>query len=96
MYAEMFMQVPKDVVRAIIHKTNIPEGKLKTLSEFTSIMVNKRGNPTQQDVDTFLKAGYTEQHILSIILAIATKTLSNYTNHLFGTEPDDMAKTWDI
>lgn len=39
-----------------------------------------------------LDAGYDEQHLLSIVLAIGIKTLSNYTNHLFDTPLDRVFK----
>jgi len=56
-------------------------------------MVNKRGLPTEEDVNVFLNAGYTESHVLSIILAISIKTISNYTNHIFHTELDTVFKS---
>lgn len=90
--ADMMSKVPLAVTEAIRANTNIPEEKLKQLSIFTSIMVNKRGNPSEEDVTAFLNAGYKEYHILSIILAISIKTISNYTNHIFDTELDGMMK----
>ena len=47
------------------------------------------GRPTAADVDRFTRAGYREGHILSIILAISVKTISNYSNHVFSTQIDD-------
>ncbi|MBK7573439.1 MAG: carboxymuconolactone decarboxylase family protein [Bacteroidetes bacterium] len=91
--ADLMSKVPLEVTEAIRNNTALPEGKLKELSVFTSLMVNKRGNPYEQDVEAFLKAGYTEQDILSIILAISVKTISNYTNHIFRTELDGIMKT---
>ena len=90
--ADMMSKVPLAVTEAIRTNTEIPEEKLKQLSVFTSIMVNKRGNPSEEDVTAFLNAGYKEYHILSIILAISIKTISNYTNHIFDTELDGMMK----
>lgn len=40
------------------------------------------------EVDAFLAAGFTSQHALGIVQAIACKTYSNYVNHLAGTEVD--------
>lgn len=90
--ADMMSKVPLAVTEAIRANTEIPEEKLKQLSVFTSVMVNKRGNPSEEDVTAFLNAGYKEYHILSIILAISIKTISNYTNHIFDTELDGMMK----
>jgi alkylhydroperoxidase family enzyme len=39
-------------------------------------------------VAAFRQAGFEQRHILGIILALAVKTLSNYTNHLFKPEVD--------
>jgi AhpD family alkylhydroperoxidase len=90
--ADMMSKVPLAVTEAIRANTEIPEERLKQLSLFTSVMVNKRGNPSEEDVNAFLNAGYKEYHILSIILAISIKTISNYTNHIFDTELDGMMK----
>lgn len=86
--ANTLSKVPVDVTDAIRNNTEIPNERLRALSTFTSIMVNKRGNPSPDDAAQFFKAGYTEQHILAIILAIAVKTISNYSNHVFHTELD--------
>lgn len=37
------------------------------------------------DAEDFLSAGYTDHQVLEIVLGIAVKTLSNYSNHLFAT-----------
>ncbi|MGS0756459.1 carboxymuconolactone decarboxylase family protein, partial [Roseateles sp. GG27B] len=51
-------------------------------------MVRTNGRPEQDKVAAFLDAGYQEQHILYIVLAISVKVLSNFSNHAFGTELD--------
>lgn len=91
--ADMMSKVPTEVTDAIRNDENIPDEKLKALSIFTSIMISKRGKPSFEDVESFLSAGYSEKNILAIILAIAVKTISNYSNHIFHTEVDDMFKT---
>ena len=91
--ADMMAKVPVEVTEAIRNGTIIQDPKLRALSEFTSIMVNKRGNPEVEDVEGFLAAGYTEAQILEIILAISIKTISNYTNHVFDTPVDLVMKS---
>lgn len=90
--ADQVSKVPVEVTDAIRDGKEIPDAKLKALSQFTRVMFDKRGNPSPQDVAAFLEAGYQEKQILEIILALAVKTLSNYANHIFGTEVDDMFK----
>lgn len=90
--ADMFSKVPPVVTEAIRSGGPIPDQKLQALSDFTGIMVNKRGRPSPNDVNSFLQAGYKEEQILYIILAISVKTISNYSNHIFHTPVDAMFK----
>jgi len=96
--ADMISKVPVEVTDAIRNGTSVPDKKLKALHDFTSVMVNKRGLPTNEDVSPFLQAGYKEEQLLYIILAISIKTLSNYSNHIFHTPVDAMfkAREWSI
>jgi len=41
------------------------------------------------EAEAFKAAGYSDQHVLEIILALAVKTISNYANHVNHTEVDD-------
>ena len=86
--ADNMSKVPTDVTDAIRNNTEIEDSKYKALSNFSRVMTAKRGNPTQEDIDAFLDAGYTENHILGVIAGIGVKTMSNYFNHVFNTPVD--------
>ena len=88
--AEAASGVPSDVTAAIRDGKQVPEMQLSALSVFARLMVTKRGLPSQSDVEAFLSAGYKEKDILEVIHAIAVKTISNYTNHIFHTEVDSI------
>lgn len=90
--ADMVSKVPPSVTDAIRNGDKIQNTKLKALSDFVIVMINKRGNPSEEDVREFFDSGYNEKHILDIILAISIKTISNYTNHIFHTELDSAFK----
>ncbi len=94
--ADKMTMVPTPVTDAIRNGTTLPDPKLAALSEFTHVMSTTRGLPTRSDVAKFLAAGYTERHILDVILALSVKTISNFSNHLFHTPLDDMfaARHW--
>lgn len=79
-----------DITDALRNHSSIPDPKLAALAEFTRLMVASRGLPARDEVGAFLAAGYTEKQVLEIVLAIAIKTLSNYTNHLFHTPLDPL------
>lgn len=87
--ADKMSKVPQEVTDAIRDGEEIPDAKLSALSEFTRVMFEKRGNPSQEETKAFLEAGYQEKQILEIVLALAVKTLSNYSNHIFQTPVDD-------
>lgn len=94
--ADKMSKVPTEVTDAIRAGTPITDNKLQVLSLFTKQLFTSRGRPTNEEVANFLAVGYDEKKILEIILALAVKTLSNYSNHVFDTEVDDMFKerTW--
>lgn len=67
----------------------LEDEKLQALSEFTHHMWETRGLPTQNAAAAFKAAGYEDIHVLEIILAMAVKTISNYSNHVVQPEVDD-------
>ncbi len=86
--ADVRSKVPAEVTEALREGRDIPDARLRALSRFTRVLVQRRGRPRQTDLDLFRAAGYTDAHVLQIILAIGVKTLSNYTNHVCGTDID--------
>ena len=89
MIAEKVSKVPADVLGAVRSGATIADSKLAALSTFTSHMFTTRGRPTTANMKAFLHAGYTEAQVLEIVLALAVKTLSNYTNHVNNPKVDD-------
>ncbi len=90
-------KIPAEVTEAIRVGTQIGDAKLSVLSVFTEKMVSTRGLPSKADVQAFLDGGYTERHMLEVILAISVKTLSNYANHVLHTPLDEVfaGRAWD-
>lgn len=86
--ADKMSKVPTDVTNAIRNNTAIENAKYSALSLFSRVMTVNRGNPSVEDVEAFLSAGYTENHILGVIAGIGVKTMSNYFNHVFDTPVD--------
>ena len=96
MLADM-SKVPTEVTEALRDGRPIPDPRLDALATFTTAMVESRGLPTAADLDAFAAAGYSETDVLQVLLAIAVKTISNYSNHLFHTEVDPMfaGRAWN-
>jgi uncharacterized peroxidase-related enzyme len=88
--ADVASDVPTTVTDAIRDGSPVPDPRLRALSEFTRVLLTKRGRPDRKDLVPFFAVGYTERQILEIVLAISVKTLSNWANHFFDTPADDM------
>jgi uncharacterized peroxidase-related enzyme len=96
MIADKKSKVPQDSLAALRAGRKLHDARLEALRAFTYTMVESRGNPSEADVAAFREAGFDERHILGIILALAVKTLSNYTNHLFKPEVDEVFADYKV
>jgi len=96
MIADKMSGVPEADLQALRDDRPLEDGKLRALANFCQHLLETQGHPQAQAVEQFLAAGYTERQILEIVLAMAVKLLSNYSNHLFETPVDDAfaAYTW--
>ncbi len=96
MIADKMSGVPADVLQAIRTSQPIADASLAALFALTQDMVKHLGQPSAEKVKAFLDAGYTESHVLNIVLAVAVKVLSNYTNHAFATEVDERFAAYKV
>jgi uncharacterized peroxidase-related enzyme len=90
-------KVPAEVTDALRAGAPLPDARLDALATFVTTMVDTRGLPSRADVEAFLAAGFRESDILQVVLAVAVKTISNYTNHLFRTPVDEVFahRSWE-
>lgn len=84
-----FTGVPDEVVRRLREGEPLEDPKHEALRVFTRTLVRERGWASEADVEAFLAAGYEKRHVLDVILGIAVKTISNFTNHVSGTPLDE-------
>ncbi len=87
--AEKLSGVPADCVAALREGGELPDPRLQALARFTRHLVRTGGRAAAAEVAAFREAGFTEVQILGIVLALAVKTISNTSNHLFGTPVDE-------
>ena len=80
--------LPASELEALRSGRPLTDAKLEALRTFTSAMVESRGWTTPEQVAQFLAAGFSRGQVLEVILGIAYKTLSNYTNHVVHTPLD--------
>ena len=90
-------KVAADVIETARAVRSYEDPKLEALRVFTLNLVENRGWTSPEDLETFLAAGFTKQNVLEIVVIIAHKVISNYTNHLAETPVDAVFKafTWE-
>jgi len=77
------------IVENVRNNQTISDNKLEALRQFTWLLIEKRGWVDEADLQAFLKAGYEPKHVLDILVGVAQKTMSNFTNHIAKTPLDD-------
>lgn len=89
-------KVPADVIDALRDDKPIADQNLEALRTFTTQVIAKRGWVDDADTRDFYAAGFSQQQVLEVVLGVAFKTISNYTNHITQTPLDDAfaAREW--
>lgn len=83
--------VEPQIIDAIRDDKNISDARYASLRAFTHKMVEQRGVVSRTLLDAFFKAGFQHKHVFEVIYIISLKIMSNYTNHVVGTEIDGVA-----
>lgn len=66
----------------------LADPRLEALRHFTRQLIHNRGKASEAELEEFLAAGFTRTQVLEVVLGIAVKTMSNFTNSLVGTPLD--------
>lgn len=82
------MKVDPALSEALRNRAPMPTEKLQVLQDTTLLLIRNRGHLTPAEMERFFEAGYGQQQLLEVILGIAMKVMSNYTNHVTGTPID--------
>lgn len=64
------------------------DGRLDAVQKLVQRLHATEGWLTEGDVKAFIDAGFDQQRLMDVILGYATKTLSNYINHVAQTPVD--------
>ncbi|RED18611.1 carboxymuconolactone decarboxylase family protein [Pontivivens insulae] len=81
-------KIDQPIIDALRDETPLPTEKLEALRTFTLAVRETHGRPDAAAVAAFEAAGYGERAVLDIILILAQKVMSNYTNAIFDTPTD--------
>lgn len=89
------MKVEDAITNALRDETALPNARLEALRDFTLSVVRGRGHVDESAVQAFIDAGFTQRQILEVVLGVAQKVMSNYTNHLTRTPVDAPFKPFE-
>jgi len=90
-FAQM-QNVPDEIIEAVRNSQSIPDTKLQALNKFTRAMVANRGLISRDEFDQIFAAGYTQTHVMEVILGICVMTFSNLATNSIGLPLDDEFK----
>lgn len=81
-------KIDQSILDALREGREIPDTKLEALSQYVKATTVKRGRVSQQDIEAFLAAGYTQENVLEIITIVSLKVMTNYINYIAQTKVD--------
>ena len=63
-----------------IRERRLPTDKrFAALSALSKGLIEKRGHLSEQELDSFIAAGFTKEQVLEVIAIVAASTITNYT-----------------
>ena len=78
----------KNSIEALRSGAPLPDPKLEALRTFARTLIANRGKVSEAELNAFFEAGYTDAQAMEVILGLAVKLMSNYTNSIAGTPLD--------
>ncbi|GLS25949.1 carboxymuconolactone decarboxylase family protein [Marinibactrum halimedae] len=89
------MKVDDAITARIREHAPLDDPKLQVLREVTEHILESRGHLSEELWARFSEVGYSDKHLLQIVLGISHKVMSNYTNSLYETPVDDAFKMFE-
>jgi uncharacterized peroxidase-related enzyme len=78
-----------DLLDALRSGKALSDSKLQSLHALTRSLIETRGQPDEETVQSFLEAGYSEAQMFEVLLAVSLKMLSNFVGRFALPETDD-------
>lgn len=87
------INLPEDVLQALRTRTKIDSNpKYQALAQFTMQLIDNRGKVSDDQLQAFKQAGFSDQNVLDVVMGVALATLCNYANNVAQTEINDELK----
>jgi alkylhydroperoxidase family enzyme len=63
--------------------------RFAALSTLAKTLIEKRGHLSEQELDSFITAGFTKEQVLEVIAAVAASTITNYAGTIANPPLED-------
>ena len=63
--------------------------RFAALSTLARTLIEKRGQLSEQELDSFIAAGFTKEHVLEVIVIVAASTITNYAGTITNPPQED-------
>jgi alkylhydroperoxidase family enzyme len=78
-----------------IREGRLPKDKrYAALSKLAKTLIEKRGHVSEQELDEFIAAGFTQEQVLEVIAIVAASTITNYTATIANPPLDEPFKPY--
>jgi AhpD family alkylhydroperoxidase len=84
----------KQDVNALRDGRALSSERYEYLRRFTQNLLRQKGKVVKAELEDFYSAGFTPQQALEVVLGIAIKVMSNYTNAIAGTPLDTVVQKY--
>ncbi len=90
-------KLDKEAIESVRSSSAIADERLSALRVFTEAVIETRGKVSEEDVSSFVTAGYTQKQAIELLIGVSMKTLSNYFSRMAKTPLDDFLErvTWE-
>jgi alkylhydroperoxidase family enzyme len=73
-----------------IRERRLPTDKrFAALSALAKTLIEKRGHLTEQELESFIAAGFTKEQVLEVVAIVAASTITNYTGSIANPPLED-------
>ncbi len=86
--------ISDDIIEALREGTPLADAKLEALRTYTKAVIQSRGRIGEDGLQAFLDAGYNKRQALEVLVGIAAKTISNFTNALANTRLNEVVQKY--
>lgn len=91
------VDIPEDTLAELRAQQPLSDAKLNAVRNLSLALIKYRGWLPDKELDDFISAGFSQEHVLEVITILAQKTMSNYFNHIAKTPLDEpfAAMAWE-